>query len=212
MTVGSAFTGIGGFDLGFHRAGFDIAWQIEIELNCQRLLKDKFPGIPIYGDIRDCGQKQKHELDTIDIFTFGWPCQGNSVAGKRGGLKDSRSGLFFEALSIVRELRPRLLVWENVPGLFSVNQCRDFARCLLEISKLGYCGGWRVLDAQFFGVPQRRRRPIGVFARNDLGAGPALEILSLANGLRRDHPSRKKTRQDIAGTLNARTRGGGGCP
>jgi len=103
------------------------------------------------------------------------------VAGKREGLGGERSGLFYEMIRIADELRPMFLVWENVPGLLSSDNGRDFARVLMALDSIGYCGAWSSLDSQFFGVAQRRRRVFGVFTRLDIGARGCAEILSFAS-------------------------------
>jgi DNA (cytosine-5)-methyltransferase 1 len=207
ITFGSLFAGIGGFDLGFERAGMRAIWNVEREATCRALLSVKFPNATQHCDVRTVGALN---LPSVDVLCGGFPCQDLSVAGKRAGLRGARSGLFYEFTRIAYELRPRFVVWENVPGLLSSDQGRDFARVLHELGRIGYHGAWRVLDAQHFGVAQRRRRVFGVFARGDLGAGPCAEILSLAEGLR-GHPSPSgKTRKNATGTLSARTGGGGG--
>lgn len=132
------------------------------------------------------------------------------MAGLRAGLNGSRSGLFYELTRIASERHPAVFVWENVPGLLSSGGGRDFARVLMEMDRIGYHGGWRVLDAQYLGVAQRRRRVFGVFVRRDLGIGRAAEILSLAEGLRGHPAPRRESGQDATGTLTARARAGGG--
>lgn len=176
-TFGSLFAGIGGFDLGFHRAGLSCAWQVEIDAAARGVLAYHWPDVARLTDVCDCGA---HNLAPVDILTFGFPCQDLSVAGNRAGLTGARSGLFYEATRIADELRPDLLVWENVPGLLSSRSGRDFLAVLTELERIGYCGAWTTLDAQWFGVAQRRQRLFGVFARRDLGARCCTEILSLA--------------------------------
>jgi len=166
MRLVSLFAGIGGFDLGFERAGFRTVATVEIDANCQRLLAERWPDAVHLDDVRTAG---RHNLPECDVITFGFPCQDLSVAGKREGLKGERSGLFYEATRIIDECRPAVALFENVPGLLSSRQGRDFARVLQEMDKIGYHGAWRVLDAQWFGVAQRRRRIFGLFAR--VGAG-----------------------------------------
>jgi DNA (cytosine-5)-methyltransferase 1 len=162
-TVGSLFAGVGGFDLGFERAGYRCAWQVEIDPWCQRVLAHHWPDVPKFGDVTDMSGA---ELAPVDVITFGSPCQDLSVAGRRAGLDGGRSGLFYEATRIIDEMRkatggryPTWAVWENVPGAFSSNNGNDFAAVL---DALAECGAleleWRVLDARHFGVPQRRRR------------------------------------------------------
>lgn len=206
LTFGSLFAGIGGFDLGFERVGMRCLWQVEIDAHCRKLLGSRFAGATQHTDVRAVGAAV---LAPVDVITAGFPCQDLSVAGKRKGLKGARSGLFYEVVRIVTELRPRYLVWENVPGLLTSDKGRDFARVLAALADIGYFGAWRVLDARHFGVAQRRRRVFGVFARADIGAERGAEILSLAEGLRGHPPPRVEAREEVAGTLGAGSPGRG---
>jgi len=113
LTFGSLFAGIGGFDLGFERAGMKCAWQVEIDDFCQKVLEKHWPGVDRHGDIRECG---RHNLEPVDVIAGGFPCQPHSVAGKRRGKADDRN-LWPEYLRIVQELQPTWVVGENVPGL-----------------------------------------------------------------------------------------------
>lgn len=191
MKVGSLFAGIGGFDLGFERAGFTVAWCVEWDKNAQAVLRKRFPNAKVYGDIREV---DPDSLEPVDIVCGGFPCQDLSVAGKRAGLAGERSGLFHDAMRIVRRLNPRLLVLENVPGLLSSNRGLDFATVLREVGQGWDCAevGWRVLDSQYFGVAQRRRR---VFVVGSARAGYAEEILALAESSGGNPPSRGKARE-----------------
>ena len=110
MKVGSLFAGIGGFDLGFERAGFDVAWCVEKDEHAQKVLRARFPNAQIYGDITAVDPLS---LCPVDVVYGGFPCQDLSVAGRRAGLKGERSGLFFDAMRIVRSVHPRLLVLEK---------------------------------------------------------------------------------------------------
>jgi len=212
LTFGSLFAGIGGFDLGFEFAGLRCAWQVEIDPDCRRLLERSFPHAALFADIRET---RAQDLTPVDVICGGFPCQDLSIAGKRAGLKGKRSGLFYELKRIINELSPRLVVWENVPGLFSADKGRDFARIIHALAHIGYFGAWRVLDAQYIGVAQRRRRVFGVFARGDSGAACASEILSLAEGLRGHPAPRRQAQESLAGTLESsigRGRGAGTSP
>lgn len=172
ITFGSLFAGVGGADLGFERAGLECRWQVEIDPQCRRVLERHWPGVTRHEDVRECG---KRNLERVDVICFGFPCQDLSVAGKREGLKGGRSGLYFEAMRIVRELQPAVIVAENVPGLLSSNGGRDFGAVLNEMVQCGARDvGWRILDARYFGVAQRRRR---VFLVADFRAQRAGEIL-----------------------------------
>ncbi|PZN07583.1 MAG: cytosine methyltransferase [Bacillota bacterium] len=155
MRVGSAFAGIGGFDLAFERAGASVAWQIEIDPTCVRVLERHWPGVLRHDDIRT---STGADLPPVDVITGGFPCQDLSVAGKRAGLSGSRSGLFFDLCDLIAALRPAWIVLENVPGLLSSHGGRDMGTVLGALGELGYSVAYRVLDAQFYGVPQRRKR------------------------------------------------------
>lgn len=170
------FSGIGGFALAFQRAGFETVGFCEKDAQCRKLLASKFPGIPISDDITTF----QPEPYCAEIVTGGFPCQDLSIAGKRAGLAGNRSGLFYQMMRIVRHVQPSFVLWENVPGLFSSGRGLDFAAVLDTLDDLGYHGAWRVLDAQYFGVPQRRRRVFGLFASGHIGAGRCAEILSVA--------------------------------
>ncbi len=202
----SLFAGIGGFDLGFQRAGFRVAAHVEKDERCRRLLASKWPEAVSLDDVGTAGA---HNLPPCDVVTFGFPCQDLSVAGKRAGLSGGRSGLFYEATRIINELKPAYCLFENVPGLLSSDGGRDFARVLMEMDRIGYCGAWRVLDAQWFGVAQRRRRVFGLFSRLDSGAERCAEILSIAESLRGHPAPSREAGQGVAGCLESRTDGGG---
>ncbi|MBK8156330.1 MAG: DNA (cytosine-5-)-methyltransferase [Streptococcus sp.] len=206
LTLGSLFDGSGGFPLGGLISGITPVWASEIEPFPIRVTTKRLPFIKHYGDI-SCMDGSK--IEPVDIITFGSPCQDLSIAGKRDGLDGRRSSLFYEAIRIVKEMRcatdgkkPRYIVWENVLGAFSSNKGEDF-RCVLEgichiedettsipktdkWKQAGYIMGdgfslaWRVLDAQYWGVPQRRKR---IFLVADFAGGGAGEILFKSEGL-----------------------------
>ncbi len=154
-TFGSLFAGIGGFDEGLRRAGWQEAWQVEIDGACARVLENHFPGVERHQDVAQVGA---HNLQPVDLVCGGFPCQDLSVAGRRKGLAGERSGLWFEFHRILAEIAPRWVLIENVPGLLSSNGGGDMAVVLSGLGELGYGWAYRVLDAQFFGVAQRRRR------------------------------------------------------
>lgn len=205
LTVGSLFSGIGGFDLAAERMGMTVAWQSEIEPYACKVLARRFPGVSNLGDVTKI-----EDAPPVDIITFGSPCQDLSVAGKRAGMEGARSGLFFEAVRIIERVRPAFALWENVPGALSSNQGRDFAACLDALADIGALDiGWRVLDAQHFGIPQRRRR---VFLVADFAARRAAQILALSEG-GDGHPApRRSAGQATAATLRSRSHGAGVNP
>ena len=155
MTLGSLFAGVGGFDLGFERAGLECLWQVEINPFRRAVLATHWPKVKRYEDITKCGE---NNLERVDCITAGVPCQDWSVAGRRAGLEGSRSGLFFEVARILQELKPQWFVFENVPGLLSANEGRDIATVLDTLGNLGYTVDINLADSQNFSVPQRRRR------------------------------------------------------
>ncbi|KAA5926542.1 DNA cytosine methyltransferase [Achromobacter xylosoxidans] len=171
-TVGSLFAGIGGFDLGFERAGFRTAWQVEINPIARAVLADRFPHARQFEDVCAVGAAQ---LECVDVVIGGFPCQDVSSMGKRRGLAGARTGLFFEAIRIIDELRPEWVVLENVTGLLSSHDGRDFQAVVQTLAERGYLGCWRVLNAQYFGVPTKRRR---VFVVARLGKQPPIELLA----------------------------------
>ena len=206
MTLGSLFDGSGGFPLGGVLAGITPIWSSEIEPFPIRVTTARFPNMKHYGDISTIDGS---ELEPVDIISFGSPCQNLSVAGKREGLDGDRSSLFYEAIRIVKEMReatngkyPRYIVWENVPGAFSSNRGEDFKAVLTEICKVkdeqvsiskpakwenagrimgdGFSIAWRLLDAQYWGVPQRRQR---IYLVADFDGGSAGKILFESEGL-----------------------------
>lgn len=198
MTFGSLFSGCGGFDVGFHAAGLECGWQCEIDPTARDVLARHWPEVERHNDVRDIG---KQSLAPVDIIIGGFPCQDVSVAGNRAGLGGNRTGLWWNMLRIVHELRPRFVVWENVPGLLSSDSGRDFARVVFSLGERGYFGTWRVLDARHFGVPQRRRRVFGVFARGRAGAFRCAEILALREGVPGHLAAGGEAGKDVAGTL-----------
>lgn len=206
ITLGSLFDGSGGFPLGGVLAGITPKWASEIEPFPIRVTTARFPNMKHYGDISAIDGS---ELEPVDIISFGSPCQNLSVAGKREGLDGDRSSLFYEAIRIVKEMReatngkyPRYIVWENVPGAFSSNKGEDFKAVLTEICKVkdeqvsiskpakwenagrimgdGFSIAWRLLDAQYWGVPQRRQR---IYLVADFDGGSAGKILFESEGL-----------------------------
>jgi DNA (cytosine-5)-methyltransferase 1 len=162
-TFGSLFAGVGGFDLGFEAAGYDCKFQVEWDKHCQQVLGYHWPDVPRWGDVSEVNGA---DLPPADVITYGFPCQDLSVAGKRAGLDGDRSNLFFEAIRIITEMReatnglaPTFAVAENVVGLLNADGGSAMARCLDALAEAGAVAiEWCVLDAQWFGVPQRRRR------------------------------------------------------
>jgi len=179
--------------------GFRPAWFAEIDPFCSALLAHRYPDVPNLGDFTTI----KRSSDPIDVLAGGTPCQSFSIAGRRGGLEDARGNLAIEFCRLAGRLRPRWIVWENVPGVLSSNGGRDFGSIIGALAELGYGCAWRVLDAQFLGVPQRRRR---VFVVGHLGDWRrAAAVLLEREGLCRHTPARRKAREDVAGSLGGGT-------
>lgn len=206
LTLGSLFDGSGGFPLGGLISGVTPVWASEIEPFPIRVTTKRLPFVKHYGDVTKINGS---EIEPVDIITFGSPCQDMSIAGKREGLDGSRSNLFYEAVRIVKEMRcatngekPRYIVWENVPGAFSSNKGKDFKAVLDSVCYVkdetadvpvpskweqageivgdDYSVAWRVLDAQYWGVPQRRKR---IYLVADFGGQCAGKILFESEGV-----------------------------
>ena len=156
MKAISLFSGVGGFDIGFERAGIETVLQVEKDEHCLSVLERHWPDVERMTDVR--ATRRTDEIEGVDLIYGGFPCQDISIAGSRAGLTGERSGLWFEFERIVSELRPRWVVIENVAGLLSSNGGADLGVILTGLDKFGFDASWAVLDAQHFGVPQHRRR------------------------------------------------------
>lgn len=157
MRVASFFSGIGGFDLGFERAGMQVVFQCELNDFSQKVLKKHWPDVPLHGDIQTLSPDG---IPEADLYCGGFPCQDLSLAnqGKRKGLKGVRSGLFYKFAELIEERQPKWVVLENVPGLLNSQHGNDFKVVIQTLDEFGYGIAWRVFDAKYFGTPQRRRR------------------------------------------------------
>ena len=233
LTLGSLFDGSGGFPLGGLISGITPVWASEIEPFPIRVTTKRLPFMKHYGDV---SKMNGADVEPVDIITFGSPCQDMSIAGRREGLDGSRSSLFYEAVRIVKEMRcktggryPRYIVWENVPGAFSSNKGADFQSVLEEVCSVkGYeihtsrpekwptAGeivaddfslAWRVFDAQYWGVPQRRKR---IYLVADFAGGSAGKILFESEGVSGYTPQGFRSWQGVAGT-SEKGSGTAGC-
>ena len=233
LTLGSLFDGSGGFPLGGLISGITPVWASEIEPFPIRVTTKRLPFMKHYGDV---SKMNGADIEPVDIITFGSPCQDMSIAGRREGLDGSRSSLFYEAVRIVKEMRcktngryPRYIVWENVPGAFSSNKGADFQSVLEEVCSVkGYeihtprperwptAGeivaddfslAWRVFDAQYWGVPQRRKR---IYLVADLAGGSAGKILFESEGVSGYTPQGFRSWQGAAGA-SEKGSGAAGC-
>jgi DNA (cytosine-5)-methyltransferase 1 len=155
MIYGSVCSGIEAATAAWHPLGWTASFFSEIEPFPRAVLTHHYPKVPLHGDFTTI---QAGQYQPIDLLVGGTPCQSFSIAGLRGGLDDDRGNLALEYLRLADRLRPRWLVWENVPGVLSSNGGRDFGAILGGMVELGYGVSYRVLDAQFFGLAQRRRR------------------------------------------------------
>ena len=185
MNAVSLFAGVGGFDLALERNGIEVVAAVEIDAKARGILEKRFPNSKLFADV--CEVKGKDLLDAGfepagGIITSGFPCQDLSVAGKRAGLAGSRSGLFWEIVRLLTETKAENFILENVPGLLSSNDGRDFGVVLTALDDIGFDVAWRVLDAQYFGIPQRRRRVFIVGCLRGSGGGAPAEILAIAEG------------------------------
>ena len=151
LTFGSLFAGIGGFDLGFERAGMVCKWQVEIDEYANRVLAKHWPDVRRWPDVRTWPQP---DTERVDVICGGFPCQDISYAGQGAGLDGERSGLFFEAVRVVRELRPRIVVLENVAALLT----RGLDRVLGTLAEIGYDAEWHCIPAAAVGAPHIRDR------------------------------------------------------
>ena len=187
LTGVSLFAGVGGFDLAMERNGVKVVASVEIDKSCRNVLAKHFPDNKLFEDVTNVKGSDLIEAGftpRTGIIAGGFPCQDLSVAGKRAGLAGERSGLFWEIARLVEETQSEYFLIENVPGLLSSNKGKDFGIVIGTMADLGYSVGWRLFDAQYFGVPQRRRR-IFILGRRSGGLSPA-EILFKPAGLRGD--------------------------
>ena len=215
-TYGSLFAGVGGFDLGLDAASWTCKFQVEWDKNCQHILNRHWPDVPKWGDVSTVSGT---EIPPVDCIIFGSPCQDLSVAGKRAGLEGERSGLFHEAVRIVKEMRdvtngafPRWAIWENVAGALSSNAGQDFATVINEMAEAGaVLQEFAVLDAQHFGVPQRRRRVFLVACFDSATAFNCPDpLLPVSESVRGDSAKGKSKGKGVAGEVAASTGAGGG--
>lgn len=217
MRYATLCTGIGGFDKAFDAVGMTPVYQCEIDLKCQSVLTRHWPDVVKGTDVND--EQTKRDIIRLkpELIGFGSPCQDLSIGGKRGGITAKRSGILFRCVELCFESKAPWVVWENVPGVFSSNEGEDFASVIEAFTGVrpkvppsgwrnsGVCVGplysvaWSVLDSQWFGVPQRRRRVFLVASFGDRGS--PYEILSLAQSVPWDYPPRREAGARIAASL-----------
>ena len=194
MTYLSVCSGIEAISVAWEPLGFMPVGFAEIEKFPCELLKQKYPAVKNYGDIT---QYEKWNIGQFDILVGGTPCQSFSIAGKRGGTADERGALMYAYLGIVEAYRPRWIVWENVPGVLSSNSGYDFTSFLAGLEECGYGWAYRVLDAQYFGVPQRRRR-VFVVGHIDNRTDRAAEVLFEPESMCGDITTGKTQKQETS--------------
>ena len=201
MRFVSLFAGIGGFDLGFERAGLSCVGQVEIDKKCVEVLDKHWPDVPRHDDVETAREwaDERGITGSVDVVCGGFPCQDVSVAGARAGLAGERSGLFFSAVAFAAHTQAETIVLENVPGLLSSNKGRDFGVVLTTLADAGYRHiEWRVLDSQFFGVAQRRRR---VFIVASARTPRERAVFVESEGSIGDSQAVQQAGQDVASTL-----------
>lgn len=208
MKYVSLFSGIEAATAAWEPLGWEPACFAEFDEFPSAVLAERYPEVPNIGDVTKMNWKKYR--NKVDLVVGGSPCQSFSIAGKREGLQ-GESGLMFEYIRAVREIRPRWFLWENVPGALSSENGEAFRQLLSEMDKLGYGLAWRILDAQFFGVAQRRRR---LFLVGHLGACPSAYSLSrracegiLNRARKRGRALPKRLEEALAAQASSTTKG-----
>jgi DNA (cytosine-5)-methyltransferase 1 len=200
----SVCSGIEAATVAWHPLGFEAAGFSEIEPFARAVLSHHYPDVPLFGDFTTLTE---NDYGAIDLLVGGTPCQSFSIAGLRKGFADDRGNLALGFIRLAQSAKPRWVVWENVPGVLSIDGGRTFGTFLGALAECGYGFAYRVLDAQYFGVPQRRRR---VFVIGYLGDWrPAAAVLFERESLQRDITPCRETRQEVAGTFKSRASSGG---
>jgi len=206
MNYGSVCSGVEAATVAWHPLGWKPQWFSEIEKFPSAVLEHHYPETPNLGDMTKF-KEWPHDR-SIDLLVGGTPCQSFSVAGLRKGLDDPRGNLMLTYLAIAAQYQPKWLVWENVPGVLSSNRGRDFGTFIGALGKLGYGFAYRVLDAQYFGVAQRRRR---VFVVGYLGDWRRAAAVLFERESMSGHPApSREAKQDVAGAITASAFSGGG--
>jgi len=200
----SVCSGIEAATVAWHPLGFEAAGFSEIDPFARAVLAHHYPDVPLFGDFTEL---KENDYGAIDLLVGGTPCQSFSIAGLRKGFADDRGNLALGFIRLAQSAKPRWVVWENVPGVLSIDRGRTFGTFLGALAECGYGFAYRILDAQYFGVPQRRRR---VFVIGYLGDWrPAAAVLFERESLQRDITPCRETRQEVAGTFKSRASSGG---
>jgi len=214
MRYGSVCSGVEAATVAWHPLGWEPQWFSEIEKFPSAVLAHHYPDTPNYGDMTQFKDWPDDRSNGVELIVGGPPCQDFSIAGQRRGMSvagnegGERANLTLKYLDLVAHFRPRWICYENVPGLLSSNRGRDFGAFLGALAKLGYGFSWRTLDAQFYGVPQRRRR---VFVVGHIGDWRRAAAVLFERESLSGHPApSRKARQETAGTVATRAGSGGG--
>jgi DNA (cytosine-5)-methyltransferase 1 len=205
MRVASFFAGIGGFDLGFQRAGMEIVFHCEIDEHCQKILKRHWPGVPLHADIKTLDAST---IPSAELWCAGWPCQDLSHANatERKGLGGERSGLFHDFFDLVKKVRPTWLVLENVPGLLSAEKGVALETVIDTLEKDGYLGGWLSCNTLDAGLPHNRDRVFIIASyRDDRAYNFFADCGELHGDFAAGEESREKSRSDIQESLERDT-------
>ena len=203
----SLFSGVEAATLAWEPLGWEAVAFAEIEPFPSAVLAHRWPDVPNLGDVTKVDWSKYR--GAVDLVVGGSPCQAFSVAGKREGLMDERGQLMLEYVRAVAEIEPRWFLWENVPGVLSQDRGRAFGTLLREMDELGYGMAWRVLDAQFFGVAQRRRRVFLVGCARG-GGGAAAAVLFEPESVPGNTQTSKQKREALATDARSRAAGSGG--
>jgi DNA (cytosine-5)-methyltransferase 1 len=203
MKYGSVCSGIEAASVAWHDLGWEPQWFSEIEQFPSEVLKHRFPDVPNLGDMTQLTQNPTFNEQSIDLLVGGTPCQSFSVAGLRKGLADPRGNLMLTFLALADAKKPKWIVWENVPGVLSSNGGKDFGTFLGALGELGYGFAYRVLDAQYFGVAQRRRRVFVVAYLGDwrVAAAVLFERESLQGNTKPSRKKREEVTSDAEGSI-----------
>ena len=209
MRFVSLFAGVGGFDLGLEWAGLECVGQVEIDKKCNEVLAEHWPDVPRHDDVTTAREwaDERGLVGSVDVVVGGFPCQDVSTAGRRAGIAGERSGLFWEAIAFAQHVKAGHIILENVVGLLSSNHGRDFGVVIDALVDAGFGDiEWRVLDSQFFGVPQRRRRVFIVGSAPGRRSGEVLLESESGGG---DLEPGDSSEQEVASTLGGGSGGRG---
>ncbi len=190
IKIGSLFAGIGGFELGLERAipGSETIWQVEQNAFCQKVLAKHWPDAKIYNDVRNI---TKDNVEPIDILCGGFPCQDISLAGKGRGLHGEKSGLWWEMLRIIGELRPRIVVMENVAAVLIRGGCEVIG----SLAEIGYCTEWTVISAKDFGAPHLRRRWFAIAYSDSIRSRQTIDWRPASTDCKRSKIQRRRSQK-----------------